>query len=244
MHQVAGNYTLADAVSTTFPDNVDIVRGEPETCLRLARGIGGGGAALASATIGQPVVSHRTSWVRLVNSDSNVYFIKTYIYPSPLARLRAWRWAGPGRATRPAREFDALTWMRQQGFPAPRPVAALERRVAGFVRCAVLITEPWPGTDLATLLPTLPKADRTQLRHDLCAAIGALHDAGYRDGNLDLRNLLARRIADRWEIAKIDSPKFRIVAPGRGMDRRRRADWDRLEPQLAAFGMTTDPDHA
>ena len=105
------------------------------------------------------------------------------------------------------------------------------------MRFAVLVTERWPGTDLATLFPTLSPAERRQLAQDLHDAIEALHDAGFRAGNLDLRNLLARRAADHWEFAKIDSPKFRIVGPGKYRDRHRRADWERLAPQLAEFGL-------
>jgi hypothetical protein len=38
-------------------------------------------------------------------------------------------------------------------------------------------------------------------------------------------------------IAKIDSPRHRLVPPGATNDRLARADWMRLLPQLEAFGI-------
>ena len=63
--------------------------------------------------------------------------------------------------------------------------------------------------------------------------VRALHRAGFRDRNLDLRNL----IVDGDRVTKIDSPRHRLVEPGDHDDALRRADWDRLLPQLAAFGV-------
>ena len=60
-----------------------------------------------------------------------------------------------------------------------------------------------------------------------------LHRAGFRDRNLDLRNL----IVDGDAVCNIDSPRHRVVAPGRCEDALARADWQRLLPQLAALGV-------
>lgn len=67
--------------------------------------------------------------------------------------------------------------------------------------------------------------------------VGRLHHLGFRDRNLDLRNLLVQRTAEGWQIAKIDSPRWRLVRPGARIDAATRADWLRLGPQLAAFGV-------
>jgi len=43
--------------------------------------------------------------------------------------------------------------------------------------------------------------------------------------------------SDGEQIAKIDSPRHVLVRPGAREDRLSRADWARLLPQLAKFGL-------
>jgi hypothetical protein len=103
---------------------------------------------------------------------------------------------------------------------------------------AILVTVAWPGQSLDRLLPELPEARRQQLAKDLGHFVANLHRRGFRDRNLDLRNLLARERPDRsFELCKIDSGRFRIVAAGHSDDALARADWDRLLPQLEPFGI-------
>ena len=64
-----------------------------------------------------------------------------------------------------------------------------------------------------------------------------MHDLGFRDRNLDLRNLLLADDRSSLAIAKIDSPRHRLVRIGEPNDRLARADWTRLLPQLDAFGI-------
>jgi hypothetical protein len=226
-----------DTLSRATPNNVRVVRGEPETAHRWASAARSALQDVGEATLGMPVVTHRTSWVRLVQIDGSDYFVKTYRYQGAFARGRAWRWTAPWRRTRVSREYDALAWMRANGFEAPEPVAALEWRHLGFACQATLITRRWPGTNLADLLPQLDPEQRLRLAEALGRAIRALHEAGFRDGNLDLRNLLAAGGAPSWRIAKLDSPRFRLRTPGDRWDRWRRRDLARLRPQLADFGL-------
>jgi hypothetical protein len=65
--------------------------------------------------------------------------------------------------------------------------------------------------------------------------VAKLHRLGFRDGNLDLRNLLLANDRSQLVLTKIDSPRYRIVRAGKAHDARARADWDRLRPQLRVF---------
>jgi hypothetical protein len=67
--------------------------------------------------------------------------------------------------------------------------------------------------------------------------------AGFRDRNLDLRNLIAVCATHEpsweptdWSIYKVDSPRFRIVSPKAGKDALAAADLVRLERSLASLG--------
>jgi hypothetical protein len=126
------------------------------------------------------------------------------------------------------------------GFAAPEPLACFESRRLGFLRRATLITTAFDGEAADQILPT---SDASTQR-DLAAAIGAfvvaLHERGFRDRNLDLRNLLVQHRGGQITIAKIDSPRFRLVQPGRREDALAIADWNRLLPQLAQFGVADD----
>lgn len=203
---------------------------------RLQLPLGG----LLDRSLGSPVSEHRTSWVRRLQVHGEDYFVKVYDYPGAGDRWRGLlRFTGPWNDSRARREAQALHWLQQQGFPTPGVVAVAERRCLGVLRSAVLITEAWPGEPLDRLMPRLDHGQRDELAAALCGVVRELHARGFRDRNLDLRNLLARRVEGRgWQIAKIDSPRWRLVRPGRGEDRLARADWRRLAPQLAAFGLS------
>ena len=109
----------------------------------------------------------------------------------------------------------------------------------GFVRLAMIATLSWPGRPIDRLLPDLEPSEGVALAREVGRLLRRLHQAGFRDGNFDLRNLLAQRQSDgTWQLAKIDSPRFAIVRAGRADDRRAHADWQRLLPQLQPFGLT------
>ena len=193
--------------------------------------------ALSSRDLGQPVTDHRSSWVRRARIGSIDVFIKTYDYPGVRDKVRGLLRTTFLAASRAERERQALCWMRERGFAAPEPMAVLEQRRFGVLRRAVLVTEAWPGTPLPELLATTATGERDALLRTLEATVESLHREGFRDGNLDLRNLLARQTEDgSWEVAKIDSPRHRLVAAGGHHDRRARDDWERLSRSLTNAG--------
>jgi len=184
---------------------------------------------------GDAVADHRSSWVRRFETAIGGAYVKTYRYDSWVQHLRnLGKRTAPWSEGRATREFDALCWLRDHGFAAPEPLVVLEQRHLGFLRQATLVTVADPGIDAAALFPTL---DHTVLQVAVAAIeqfVHGLHAAGFRDGNLDLRNLLLRRTQQGFDVAKIDSPRYRVRPPGRREDRWVRADWRRLQPQLAA----------
>lgn len=189
---------------------------------------------LSSPELGHEVVTHRSSWVRRVPSRPGDLFVKTYDYPTLREVLRGFgrtTFFAPSRAHREAR---ALGWLRGHGFEAPEPLAVYEVRRLGMLRRAVLVTRAWPGAPLDHLLPSLEDAEPQALLLALEEFVTRLHEAGFRDRNLDLRNVLATRRGAGWILAKIDSPRFRLRPPGPATDRLARADWERLARSLEA----------
>lgn len=230
-------YTLVETVSTRIPSFPRRIRGGAEWA-ELSK------AALpwercGDRDFGDSVTDHATSWVRRVVTPTGMVYAKTYDYPTWAARWRgALRYTGPGRLSRAVREFDALTWYRSHQLGAAVPIAAFEQRRLGFVVRALLLTSACPGTRLDDLLPTASPDERRAIAAALGSYVATLHAAGARDGNLDLRNLIAERTAaGGYRFAKIDSPRFAVRAPGRVEDAAVRRDWQRLLPQLAAFGL-------
>ncbi len=190
-------------------------------------------STLASRQAGAVVTDHRTSFVRTHASTLGTVYAKTYEYQTWGSRLRDFgRRTGPCATPRALREFAALRWLRAHGFAAPTPLAAAVSRSFGFVTRALLVTAAWPGEPVDGLLRTLDAPDRRSLRAAVEALLHAVHAQGFRDGNFDLRNLLAARTASGWSIAKIDSPRFRLVNPGQPRDALAAADWRRVTPQL------------
>lgn len=193
-------------------------------------------AALASRRLGAVITDHRTSFVRAHSSASGTVYAKTYEYQTWGSRLRDFgRRTGPCAAPRAVREFAALQWLRNHGFAAPTPLVAAVARSAGFVTQALLVTAAWAGKPADALFPTLDAPERRTLRAAIEDLLHALHAQGFRDGNFDLRNLLASPTASGWRIAKLDSPRFRLVTPGPRRDALAAADWRRVTPQLDAW---------
>lgn len=193
---------------------------------------------MAGREHGEPITNHRSSWVRRIRGDGQLVFVKTYEYRTWASRLRNLaRWTGPLGTSRAAREFDALQWLADHDLPAPLPLAVLEWRRAGFLVRATLVTAAFPGEAASTLLPRLHADRQAELAAGIGAFVGRLHRLGFRDRNLDLRNLIAHEHGGAFVIAKIDSPRHVLRPPGPGDDALARADWARLSPQLAAFGV-------
>ena len=237
------HYTVVKAFASTFPGSTARIHGAAQLEeLAQASGVTGP-MALANPDLGTPITTHRSSWVRRHEIGGKCYFIKTYAYLGRFERLRAsLRWTGPHRASRAAREAAALLWMHTNGFAAPQLHGVVENRLIGFVRLAMIATLSWPGRPVDQILTDVAPQEGVALAEEIGRTLARLHLAGFRDGNFDLRNILARQTQEgRWQLAKIDSPKFGTVRAGPARDRRARADWQRLLPQLAVFGLA---DHA
>jgi hypothetical protein len=217
-----------------------LVRGGPQSAALLACDLPW--ARFGERELGGTVTDHATSWVRRLATEIGEIYIKSYEYESWGSRLRGgWRHTGPFVRSRAAHEFDALVWYGQNSPFAVQPVAAFERRRLRLVCRATLVTLACPGDRVDALLQRADADGRRRIGSALGRFVTACHERGARDGNLDLRNLLARRDANGdWQFAKLDSPRFRLRRPGRRGDRGTRADWRRLLPQLAVFGVDRD----
>ncbi|MFO1051315.1 MAG: lipopolysaccharide kinase InaA family protein [Planctomycetota bacterium] len=190
-------------------------------------------SALAAKSFGTKVTDHRSSWVRRGAVAAIEVFAKTYDYPTLRDRLRgAFRttWLRPGRARR---EAAALRLLQAEGLPGPAPLAVLEWREFGWLRRAVLVTEAWPAPSIAELYGRLDPAGRRALAAAARSFAQRLHAFGFVDRNLDPRNLLAAQRDDgSFRIAKIDSPRFQRLPPGRRLNRLAALDRARLERGL------------
>ena len=232
VHQVAPEYTVANTVSARVPDPPRPTFASANW-QAFARNLPDP-EHLSARDTGESVVEHRSSRVRRVAAGDTSVFVKTYDYLSWRDRAGNWgKWTAPWRPSRARRECAAFGWFARNGFAAPAAYACFEWRTAGWLRRAVLVTAALPGLAADQKLAQSAEPARVELAERIGRLVRALHDAGFRDRNLDLRNLI---VADD-RIAKIDSPRHRIVPPGRRDDRLARADWQRLAPQLARFGV-------
>ena len=189
---------------------------------------------LSARGIGETVTNHRSSWVGKLAIDRIDIYVKTYEYTAWRDRLRNWgKWTAPGRASRAGRECEALQWLTANNFPTARPLACLEWRECGFLARASLVTAAFAGEPADQNLAAAPQARRREVAAAIGGFVARLHAAGFRDRNLDLRNLLVQQSPDQITIAKIDSPRFRLVKAGRRGDKLADDDWQRLLPQLA-----------
>ncbi|MBZ0153851.1 MAG: lipopolysaccharide kinase InaA family protein, partial [Planctomycetes bacterium] len=195
---------------------------------------------LGSPELGADVVTHRTSWVRRFYTPAGIAFVKTYEYArwSDLIRSLSRR-SLPFAASRARREFDAMNWLNAHGLLTATPLLAAEWRTAGILRRALLVSAAAAGEPATTVLDQLPDAARADLARAIGRFVAALHATGFRDGNLDLRNLIVAPATAGWSIAKIDSPRHRLVRAGPGEDRHSRADWARLTAQLERWSLAT-----
>ncbi len=136
-------------------------------------------------------------------------YLKLYSYKSWKSRWRgALRNTGP-RRSRACREWRSLEFLAARGIGCVQPVAVGEARVLGFVRSCILMTRAADGfRPIDALLPTAgASGSARRLSADLAGYVRRLHEAGFLDGNLRTRNLLARETAGEFEILSLDSPK-------------------------------------
>lgn len=236
LRQVVADYTFANAVTTRGQNEPRLVCAAPEwsaVAPHLPRAV-----ALAARSSGEPVVDHRTSWVRGFVTPGGYVFVKTYEYKTWASRLRDFaKRTAPWTHSRARREWIALAWLTAAGLQPAAALAVFEHRRLGFLTQATLVTRALPGEPCDRLLPRLHPSERELVAAAIGRFVAALHARGFRDQNLDLRNLVADLAGPSCRIAKIDSPRHRHVGAGRRGDRLARADWARLLPQLAAHGV-------
>ena len=102
---------------------------------------------------------------------------------------------GKGRAMR---EFTLLAWMRRQGLPVPRPIAARHRPAGLFYR-ADLITERVPDArPLAEVLQERALPERNWIA--IGSVIRQLHELGVHHADLNCRNILLDAREQTWLI--------------------------------------------
>lgn len=239
MHQVRPDYTLVSALSATVPES-------PTPTFATAKWEDLASKLppyehLRARTFGDKVVHHRSSWVNRMRADSLDAFIKTYEYSSWGDKLgNCAKWTAPLRHSRAVREWLALRWLNDHELPTVKPLACWESRRFGFVEHASILTATFDGEAADQVFANANEAKRKALATAIGAFVVTLHGKGFRDRNLDLRNLLIRQGTEQIHIAKIDSPRFQLVRPqspgaGSPKDRLANADWQRLLPQLAKF---------
>lgn len=196
-------------------------------------------ADLGSGRFGAIVTQHRSSWVRRLCTDHGVAYIKSYCYYTYADRFRGifrtTMWA-PSRA---AREAQALLWLKSHGFNAPNPLLVFECRSFCMLSLAVLVTSAGAGVRLDDHLSQVDDAGKHRTLAGLVQFVKSLHAAGFRDRNLDPRNILVAPAPgngvgtfEGYSFTKIDSPRYRLVAPGTGTDALADADWTRLRKGL------------
>ena len=203
---------------------------ELDAGLRIAlERVGSTALGLGTRGFGEAVTDHRSSWVRHGRIDALEVFCKTYDYPGLRDTLRGVARTTCLAAGRARREAAALRWLAAAELPGPRALGVAELRRAGWLRRSLLVTAAWPGAAASEIWSGLDAAAREELAAALSDFAAHLHARGFVDGNLDPRNLLVRRTIDgRLEIAKIDSPRFRVLGPGRRRARAIAADRARL----------------
>lgn len=192
-----------------------------------------GWQALADAGAGSLVQCHRTSWVQIVPWDAGIAYCKTYVYPTGRDRRRGWLRTTCLARSRARREAEALLWLRCHGFLAPRALAVAEARRFGVLHAAVILTEAVDASPLSRCLPTMPAPARADVLRALRVFVTDLHRAGFRDRNLDLRNILLAGDPSAPRFVKIDSPRYRLRRRGQAVDALAARDWQRLTASLA-----------
>lgn len=117
-------------------------------------------------------------------------------------------WAGIDRS-RPMRELALLAWMREEGLPVPRPIAALHAR-SGLLYRAAILTERIP--DARPMEDVLRDGGlEPAVWGRVGLAIRQMHEAGVYHSDLNCRNVLIDATEQAW---LIDFDKCARRVPG------------------------------
>lgn len=115
----------------------------------------------------------------------------------------------PVAQSRAMREFTLLHWMRGQGLPVPRPLAARFHPMGLWYRADLIMARIPRSRTLADHLAEgpLPQA----LWHQIGATIARMHGLGVDHTDLNCRNIL---LDDQSQVWLIDFDKCRRRPPG------------------------------
>jgi len=116
------------------------------------------------------------------------------------------------RRSRQRREAENAVLLCRLGVPTAEVVAAGERRRFGCVTAAFVATREIPGAESmaerAEMLRNMPRRAKTALIEQLARVVRRMHEAGFIDHDLYLRNVLVRETpAGTHELFIIDSPR-------------------------------------
>lgn len=179
--------------------------------------------------------SRTTRTVRLDVPGIGPVYLKHYQYDTWGSRWRgALRNTGP-RRSRAHREWRSLRFLERAGIGCVEPIAVGEARSFGFVRSCVLLTREATGfRPIDSILAAQGASEiARQLGADLADYVRRLHQTGFVDGNLRLRNLLARETPHGFEILSLDSPKGKRIHILRG--RRQERDLASLDRDARGY---------
>jgi 3-deoxy-D-manno-octulosonic acid kinase len=131
-----------------------------------------------------------------------------------------------GLSPRPFRELRTAVALIRAGVPTPEPLgAAVWWDAPAVYRGALVTRELWGAANLWRFLQQAPPAQRGPACAAAAAVVRRLHDAGALHPDLNLQNVLVRRVAggvEAWLI-DLDGVRFASVRP-----RHRRAAFDRI----------------
>jgi tRNA A-37 threonylcarbamoyl transferase component Bud32 len=162
-------------------------------------------AVLAGAHPSETVKENSARIVRRVAAPGGALYLKFFRDRGPLAAIRRLV------ADRSSREFEALDHLRKSGVSAAEPVACGVHEGRSFV----LTREVAGARILKDLAPSLDRAGRSAMVRELGRFVRSVHDAGVRDDDLHLGNILVTGEAAAPRLTLIDVHRASLGAVDR-----------------------------
>lgn len=104
----------------------------------------------------------------------------------------------PAKSSRAMQEFKLLVWMREQGLPVPRPLAARYAPAGLWYRADLIMERIANSRTLADLLLKTRLESQDWLR--IGATVGRMHGIGVDHSDLNCRNILMDTGGQVWLI--------------------------------------------